>query len=118
VCVQPLSGVKSGGRRGRPSLTPMADQRLEILKLSSGGTRTILKQEEICVICEEGDGALLHCIGPCLRVFHSKCIGLSVAPASPNFTCDECLTGTRFVNIHFISMISLGFYLVFSQSLS
>jgi len=73
----------------------IADQRLEILKLSTGGTRgTAVKQEETCVICEQGDGTLLHCDGPCLRVFHFKCIGLCVAPASATFTCDECLTGT------------------------
>ena len=105
MCIQPQRGVKSGGRRGRPSVTPMADQRLEILKLTSSGTRTVVKQEEVCVICEEGDGTLLHCVGPCLRVFHSKCIGLSMAPASPNFTCDECLTGKRFVNIHFFAFL-------------
>jgi len=85
--------VKSGGR-GQLPITPIADQRLEILKLSSSGVRAVIKQEDTCVICEQGDGTLLHCTGPCLQVFHSKCIGLSVAPASGSFTCDECLTGT------------------------
>jgi len=84
-------------RRGRPLLTPVTDQRLEILKLSSGGSRTVVRQEELCcVICEEAEteaGTLLHCDGPCLRVFHAKCIGLIAAPASPTFTCDECLIG-------------------------
>jgi len=106
LCIlQPLSGVKVS-RRGRPSLTPIADQRLEILKLSSGGTRSIVKQEETCVICEEGDGTLLHCNGPCLRVFHAKCIGLIMAPASSIFTCDECLTGMVVVYL---------FYFLFRQ---
>ena len=91
VCVQPLTGAKRS--RGRQALTPLADQRLEILKLSSGGARAVVKQEEMCVICEEVDGTLLHCTGPCLRVFHAKCIGLCVPPASATFTCDECLTG-------------------------
>jgi len=89
--VQPVTGMKRS--RGRQPQMPLADQRLEILKLSSGGTRAVVKQEEMCVICEEGDGSLLHCNGPCLRVFHSKCIGLCVAPATATFTCDECLTG-------------------------
>jgi len=84
--------VKSS-RRGRQSLTLVTDQRLEILKLSSGGTRPVVKQEDTCVICADGDGTLLHCDGPCLRVFHFKCIGMSKEPASPTFTCDECLTG-------------------------
>jgi len=103
--MQPVAGVKPG-RRGRPPSSPIADQRLEILKLSTGGTRAVVKQEEICVICEEGDGTLLHCSGPCLRVFHSMCIGLCVAPASPTFTCDECITGTVWsTGVHFSGLL-------------
>jgi len=92
VYFHPQTVTKPTGR-GRPPSTPIADQRQEILKLSSAGTRAVVKQEETCVICEEGDDNLLHCNGPCLRVFHAKCIGLCVAPAHSNFTCDECLTG-------------------------
>ena len=92
MCMQLLKP----GCRGRPPAMPIADLRLEILKLSSGGVRAVTKQEDMCVICEEGDGTLLHCSGPCLQVFHSKCIGLGVAPSSQIFTCDECLTGTVF----------------------
>jgi len=95
LCTQPLTEVKSDGR-GRPPITPVADHRLEILKLSSGGVRAVVKQEDMCVICEEADGLLLHCSGPCLRVFHPRCIGLDTAPASRTFTCDECLTGMVF----------------------
>jgi len=102
VHVQPVTAAKP--RRGRQPLTPIADQRLEILKLSSSGTRAIAKQEEICMICDTGDGTLLHCNGPCLRVFHSRCIGLSVAPASLTFTCDECTTGML---MHFIILLLL-----------
>jgi len=115
--MQPLSGVKVS-RRGRRPLTPIADQRLEIVKLSSAGTRAVTKQEETCLICEEADGTLLHCNGPCLRVFHAKCIGLSVAPASKTFTCDECLTGMIVIQssrllVNFLTAVSS--YLQFSH---
>jgi len=92
VRVQPVTESKPT-RRGRPPLTPTVDCRPEILKLSFGGSRVLAKQEDTCEVCTEGDGTLLHCNGPCLRMFHTKCIGLIAAPASPAFTCDECLTG-------------------------
>ena len=80
-------------RRGRPPRTPVDDRRPEILKLSSGWVRTATKPEDTCLVCEQGDGTLLHCNGPCLQVFHVKCIGLTAAPSSRTFTCSECLTG-------------------------
>jgi len=108
VGVQPATGIKRS--RGRQSQMPLVDQRLEILKLSSGGTRAIVKQDEMCVICEKGDDTLLHCNGPCLRVFHSKCIGLCVAPASATFTCDECLTGMVVHSIWLLLVLLVSFY--------
>jgi len=95
MCIQLLADIKPG-RRGRPPLASITDRRLEILKLSSGGVRSVAKQEDMCMVCEEGGGTLLRCSGPCLQLFHSKCIGLSIAPRSQTFTCDECLTGTLF----------------------
>ena len=96
VYMQLLTEARPPNHCGQQPVAPVADRRLEILKLSSSGVRAVTKQEDTCMICDEGDGTLLHCSGSCLQVFHSKCIGLSVAPASHTFTCDECLTGVVF----------------------
>jgi hypothetical protein len=52
------------------------------------------KLDEFCSVCEQtSDVKLICCNGPCLRMFHGKCIGLINLPAYPTFMCDECTTG-------------------------
>lgn len=56
--------------------------------------RHAIKLDEFCSVCEQtNDIKLICCNGPCLRMFHSKCIGLINLPAYPSFMCDECTTG-------------------------
>jgi hypothetical protein len=56
--------------------------------------RYAAKLDEFCSVCEQTtDAKLICCNGPCLRMFHSKCIGLVNVPVYPTFMCDECTTG-------------------------
>ena len=88
----PKSGRHStrGGQREEPAQPTRRSSR-------SVPARPILSLKDsvdVCCLCEDG-GLLIICDGPCMRSFHTVCLGMDEVPDGKSWLCPDCEMGTH-----------------------
>jgi len=59
------------------------------------------REVSLCRVCEQSDGGVIQCDGPCLGMYHAACTGHLSHDGS--YLCEECYTGKSDSSIHTVS---------------